>query len=272
MTRLFLALHIISAAAALRAQPVDVERKVWSTEFRQQRLAANQARPAQKAEDPKSAMVGVTLWRLRASQAGDQARLIVHESENPNEMTPERIRSSTKLFPNDRLRISIESAQLGFLYVISRERYADGSAGQPHLIFPSQHILSGENLVRPGQVVEIPEQGNKVPYFRLKRSRPDQVAEELILLVTPARLPGLLVTDRPLPLEASKVEAWTRQWGAPTRSIEMDGKAAWMKSEQLAGQGGTPLRPGDPTPQTLIRVSAKPGAPLMVPIQLRLAR
>ena len=196
----------------------------------------------------------------------------VGQEDGTEEISLERIHADTKLFPRDRLRITVESAQKGFLYVISREKYADGSVGSPLLIFPSKKILDGNNLVHPGRLIELPEADNKIPFFKLKPSRPDQVAEELILLVTPGPLPGLMSTGKPLRLQKTQVEVWMRQWGAPIQSIELDGSKAWSKAEQLAGKGGMTLTPADAVPQTLYRVAGYANNPTMVPLELKLAQ
>jgi serine/threonine protein kinase len=80
--------------------------------------------------------LGVTVWRLRQSTAADPVRLLVHETGAAAEQwTPERVELGTPLALGDRVRISIESPRAGYLYVIDRERYADGSIGVPHVIF-----------------------------------------------------------------------------------------------------------------------------------------
>jgi len=272
MLRFCLIILAILMPAFSPAQPIDVERKVWSSEFRQARGQNAAPLPPTRRVAAVAPMVGVTLWRARKSQPGDQAREILHEADGTEEISLERIHADTKLFPRDRLRISIESAQKGFLYVISREKYADGSAGPPLLIFPSTKILNGNNLVHPGRLIELPEADNRIPFFKLKPSRPDQVAEELILLVAPRPLPGLMSTEKPLRLEKSQVELWMRQWGAPIQSLELDGSKAWSRAEQLAGKGGTALTPADALPQTLYRVAGQTNNPTMVPLQLKLAQ
>jgi len=57
--------------------------------------------------------------------------MIVHEDSASKQWTPERISPDTKLAQGDKLRISVEGARKGYLYVIDREQYADGSLGEP---------------------------------------------------------------------------------------------------------------------------------------------
>ena len=75
--------------------------------------------------------------------------------------------------------LSFESARAGFLYVIDREQYADGSASEPYLIFPTSRTRGGDNRVEAGRLIEVPDQADRPNYFSVRRSRPDQVAETL---------------------------------------------------------------------------------------------
>lgn len=267
--RLKVACFVVTAGwavivAAAQTEGGDRERRVWSTEFRKARVAERAAHAP--------TLVGVTLWRLRGSRAADQARVIVHEEEEKREMTPERITANTTLFPNDRLRISIESSRPGYLYVISSERYRDGSAGAPYLIFPSRRIRRGEHAVQAGRLVELPEPENRRPYFTVKRSRADHVAEELLILVTPRPLDGVAaIESQPVALQREQVEAWRKRWGGQIRRIETAPGQAWTKAEQQAAQGRQTLRPEDPSPQALYRQPGRPDMPVVLAVELRLA-
>ena len=77
-----------------------------------------------------------------------------------------------------------EAVRAGYLYVIDREQYADGTLGEPYLIFPTR-TSAGDNKVA-GRLLEIPAQDDSPPFFTMKKSRPDHVAEVLSVLVTPA--------------------------------------------------------------------------------------
>src|SRR5437867_180490 len=72
------------------------------------------------------------------------------------EWTPERIEEDTPLNPGDKVRLSIESlSRAGYLYVIDRAQYADGTLGEPLLIFPTLRT-SNKNRVKPGRLIYIP--------------------------------------------------------------------------------------------------------------------
>src|SRR6185503_8184266 len=142
-------------------------------------------------------VIGVTLWRLRRAAAADSGeRLIVHDGADATEWVPERISPNARLEQGDRLRISVEAARTGYLYVIDREQYADGSLGEPHLIFPTTRTLGGNNRVTIGKIIELPAQDDLPPYFSVRRSSPSQVGEVLSVLVSPTPLEGIEITDK----------------------------------------------------------------------------
>ena len=103
--------------------------------------------------------IGVTIWRLQPTSANDgSARVLVMEEARPTEWTPQRIEADTPLKVGERVRLSIESPRAGYLYVIDREQYADGSYGDAYLIFPTLRTRGGDNEVRPGKLIDIPAQ------------------------------------------------------------------------------------------------------------------
>ena len=97
--------------------------------------------PARRgARLPSTEEIGITIWRLRPSRANDEnARVLVLDGLKQTQYTPERIEANTPLNIGDRVRITVESPRLGFLYIVDREQYADGSLGEPVLIFPTLH-------------------------------------------------------------------------------------------------------------------------------------
>jgi hypothetical protein len=238
-------------------------------------------RPAAPAKSPKprpalssdAMQLGLTIWRLRPSKVTDDgARIIVHHDHESEEWTPERVEADTPLRMDERIRFSFESPQAGYLYVIDREQYADGSMGDPILIFPTTRTREGDNQVAPGRVIEIPGQEDRPNFFRLRRSRPDQTGELLTVIVTPQPIEGITIGAKPLPLSKEQVTQWEKQWGALTEKFEMAGGAGktWTKSEQEAGADATrQLTQDDPGPQTIYRVAARPGSPLLVKVGLR---
>lgn len=258
------------ASQDARAQE-DVERRIRTDEFLAERQPLK-PRPATASNKPVGpALVGVTVWRLRTPRTGDGARLIVHEdTPEAQELTPERLSTGSPLRTGDRIRISLECARGGYLYVLSRELYKGGSAGKPYLIFPSRRIMNGGNQVRPGRVVEIPEWSNATPYLRLIRSRPDQESEELIVFVTPAPIKDLMSDGKPMPVAESLLAEWQKKYTQAVRILdakELAG-AGMSDSEKAASTKGAILRPSDPPPQTIYATRAAPGIPIVIAFPL----
>lgn len=217
--------------------------------------------------------LGLTIWRLRPAKKTDEgARIIVQEGEDANEWTPERIAADTPMKVDERIRFSFESPVAGYLYVIDREQYADGSFGDPYLIFPTTRTRNADNQVAPGRIIEIPGQEDRPNYFRMKQSRKDQTSENLTVIVATQPLTEITIGANALKLSPEVVAQWEKQWGAQTQKFEMNegvGKA-WTKAEQEAGASATrQLTQEEPAPQTIYRVAVKPGSPMLVKVKMR---
>ena len=223
----------------------------------QRRATYRPVDPARPASSGETVELGVTVWRLRVAKPGEPARLLVQQADAATEWTPERVASGTGLAIGDRVRLSIESPRAGYLYVIDREQYADGTVGAPYLVFPTTRTRGGDNAVAGGRLIDIPAQDDRPPYFTMKPSRPDQTGERLTLVVTDAPLGDLAIGDQPLALSASQVAEWESRGRGSVQRLEMIGGAgrAWSRAEQRAAADPTRrLTQEDPPPQTLFRV------------------
>ncbi len=260
---------LIVGAAALAAQD-EATRAIVPEAFLKARPAPSAAaqpkpratyRPIDRlrpsgAKAGETVELGVTVWRLRVAKPGEPARLLVQDADAATEWTPERVASGTALAIGDRVRLSIESPRAGYLYVIDREQFADGTLGAPYLVFPTKRTRGGDNKVTGGRLIDIPAQDDRPPYFTMKPSRPDQAGERLTLVVTDAPL-DLAIGDQPLALAVSQVTDWEARGSGSVQRLEMIGGAgrAWSRAEQRAGADATRrLTQEDPPPQTLFRV------------------
>ena len=230
------------------------------------------------ARPPATDEIGVTIWRLRPSRESDQGgRVLVLDGLKQTQYTPERIEASTPLNVGDRVRITVESPRPGFLYIIDREQYADGSFGEPMLIFPTLKTRGGDNRVMPGKLIDIPAQEDQYSYFTAQPagSRRDQVAEVLTVVLAPSPLP-LNIGDQPLKILPSQITLWEKLWGGLTETLELiDGAGRTWTSEEKAASAanGRQLTQAGPPPQTVYRVLARQkNGPLMVTVPLRYAR
>jgi hypothetical protein len=267
----------------LAQKPEDATRKLWDTAFiasssnkktTARRRAYRNATPNVPVNNvAPETVVGVTLWRLRpANRADSGERLIVHDDNATSEWMPERISATTRLVQGDKLRISVETVRAGYLYVIDREQYADGTLGEPYLIFPTTRTSGGNNEVAVGKLLEIPAQDDSPPFFTMKKSRPDHVAEVLSVLVTPTPLAEVQITDKAQKLTDAQVATWEKAWGTSVGQLEMTTTGqTWTKEEK---DGTTrALTASAPAPQLLFyRASVKPTEPMYVKLRLQYRR
>jgi len=285
---MILCLACLLAIMAQQPQQEETTRHLWDTAYIDQGNKASTRRSARRSYrvvtphvpvvgvSPDS-VVGITLWRLRPSRKADTGeRIITHDGPESMEWLPERVASNGRLAEGDRIRMSIEAARTGYLYVVDQEQYADGSKGEPYLIFPTSRTRGGDNAVQAGRVIEIPAQDDSPPYFTLKKSRADNVGENVIVLVTPTPLESLNVTDKAQRLSAETLAVWEKSWGTQTGRLEMTGGVgkSWTKQEREAGADGTrSMTEAEPAPQT---VFYRPGVgskdPVLITVQLQYVR
>jgi hypothetical protein len=271
------------ACSALAQKSDEGTRKLWDTAFisaptkkpaAHRRTSYRIATPNVPVENVvPDTVVGVTLWRLRPANRSDAGeRLIVHDDNATTEWIPERISANTRLVQGDRLRISVEAVRAGYLYVIDREQYADGSLGEPYLIFPTTRTAGGDNKVAIGRLLEIPAQDDSPPYFTMRKSRPDHVAEVVSVLVTPEPLQRVQITDKAQKLAPDQVAEWERAWGSSVGRLEMSTAGqTWTREEKNATTRA--LTASAPAPQLLFyRPSVKPTEPMFVKLRLQYRR
>ena len=221
------------------------------------------------------AQLGLTLWRLRKSAATDRgARLMSQENSGVTQWTPLRVEASTSFTVDDFVRLSVESSVHGYLYVVDRGEYQDGTMSEPQLIFPTTRLRGGDNEVKPGRLIEIPAQTDSPNYMHLKSTRGVLVAERLTIVVAEEPIAGLTeqISSQPLALDKNLLVKWENAWGGKVEHFELaggDGKV-WTKAEQEAGADATrELTQDDAPPQTIFRVEHRPNTPMLVNLQLR---
>jgi hypothetical protein len=215
------------------------------------------SRPGAKPATGAVSEIGVTIWKLRAAVPGDTARLLVQDPQGSVQWTPQRVEAGTPLSLGDRVRVSVESPRDGYLYVIDREQYADGTTSEPYLIFPTTRARGGDNKVTGGRLIELPAQTDAPPYFTLQATKPNQVAELITVLISQTALTDITPGAGPLALSRDVVARWEKEAGSTVEQLEMVGGAgrAWSTEEQRAGADATRLlTQQDPSPQTVFRV------------------
>ena len=259
----FLVLFLITGTLVVAQKSDEATRKLWDTAYiapaggksTARRRASRKYRIATPNVPidnvvPES-VVGVTIWRLRPADRADSGERIIVHDDNAKEYVPERISQTTKLNAGDRVRISVEAARNGYLYVIDRELYADGTLGEPYLIFPTTRTLNGDNQVSVGKLAEIPAQEDSPPFFTIRKSRPDQVAEMVSVLVTPTPLEGVQITDKAQKLTEAQVAKWEKSWSDSVGRLEMETVGQTWTREEKDAAGTRALTASAPPPQML---------------------
>jgi hypothetical protein len=232
-------------------------------------------RPAPAAR--QDSIVGLTLWRMRPAKGSDQVKFrgLVHESDKPDDdavWSAERAPMDTAFTPTEYLRLSIESARKGFLYVIDRDVYADGTMSAPNLVFPTKRLLGGDNRVEPGVPIEIPGGDDRPPVFRLKKTRDDQVSVRLSLIVATEPIREIDPKQNARKLSAEQVASWEKQWGAKVQQFGNPasiGQAYTSAEQEAAKSSGHPLGPDDPAPTMLMKSTGSPQQPMMGSVVLK---
>jgi hypothetical protein len=231
-----------------------------------------------RTDSPGNSEVGISIWRLRHSNSSDEVRDLIQPSQQgPKEAwTAERVDSTGTLSDGQMVRLTIESLRTGYLYVIDRARYLDGTYGDPYLIFPTARINNGDNRVRAGRLIQIPDPHDKPSYLELHRGASKQGAkedaEELMILVTPDRLDAIENQSDRVRLSSQMVDLLKQRYGAPVERSQMKGAggAAITKAEDMAAKDPMKLLAADdPYPETIYRVAVGPSDPMLISVQLR---
>jgi hypothetical protein len=107
----------------------------------------------------------------------------------------------------------------------------------------------------------------------VRRSRADQVAEVLSVLISPSPLAGIEISDKAQKLTEAQVGNWEKSWGARVGLLELEngtGKA-WSKQEKEAGaDSNRVLKPDAPAPQAIYyQPNTKSSEPILVKVRLR---
>ena len=283
---MLLSLGLVAIAAPM--QDETATRRLWDTDYLKNKPSAGKTSAPKRRYrkvTPRiptqgvagDTVLGITVWRLRASTAADdkEVRIIRHKTDKAKvaSWTPVRVPAETPLPAGQRVRLSIEAARSGYLYVINREQYADGSVGPPYLIFPTTSLRGGDNQVTVGRIIDLPALEDEPNYFTLEPSRPDQIGEVISVIVTPKPLTDLKLGESEVQLPNELVEKWEKMWGAKVGRLELEGGTGktWTKEEKAASASKSQLLKRDgPSPQTLYyRPGAKSDDPLLVSLRLR---
>jgi len=229
--------------------------------------------------------IGVTLWKMRPPLASDNGvKLLVNADGRDELWSSVRVDPLTTFTAGDRIRIGIESPTNGYLYVINSEVSSDGSFGEPTLIFPTADAKF--NSVTAGMLVDIPDQKENYPYFKLRPSRGNYAGELVAIIITPVKL-DFQLDDRNKILNIGNVIDLDSEIDLEIfASIDTNGDlfsraeadaACGSKARELVREKrestpcGTTTRSlsrAEPPPQTIYRVTTYRGRPAIALIRL----
>jgi len=249
------------------------DRSQQNQKKRTYRLASQtKADPLPPKQSTTQTQLGITIWRLRPLRSNESpggARMLVREKST--ELIPERVEADTTFREGDLIRLTIESPQAGYLYVVDRDLFADGSVGPAMLIYPWADKDGYDNHMRPGRLVDIPAQEDQPAYFTARRSTPNQVGEVLTIIVSAVPL-NLPIADKPIRISEAELSGWQKMWGGASERFEMEGGAGetWTHAEQQASAHGRgrQLTREDPPPQTIYRVAGVDDKACLVNVRL----
>jgi hypothetical protein len=259
-----------------RVSPPVVAKK--ATPAKDTGAAKGVVKPAATATET---VLGVTLWRLRPptpEQAKDKRLLIVPKGpkaySGPTIAT--RVAANEPVAPGEMLRIGVEVPRTGFLYIIDREVYADGTMSDPYLIYPNHLTRPGDNVVTAGRLLEIPDRRDNPDHFVLQPTPSGKklVAEQFSVFVTPQPLPDNMRAPEGEALKITEKQymEWEEKYFVDSECWELtggDGKPVTV-AEMEAGSGSGKLTQADALPQTLYKVTCEPDKPILVKIPVKI--
>lgn len=231
--------------------------------------------------------VGFTFWRLRDSKKDDdvavveETRIAKKEKnktiETTVKFTPERAQSNTEFSNGDRLRFTVESPIKGYIYLINREQYKDGSYSDPYLIFPDKTNVGRNDQVSPGKLVFIPNETENLILFNVNEENNQQkIAEVFTVLISPQplkELPPLGVDEEFRKISLTEFENWQKEWGGEVWKFEQEGNTslAITKVEKNASlTKKETLNQDDQLPQTVYHVAHKPTQPILFTVVVKI--
>jgi uncharacterized protein DUF4384 len=274
VTRIFLLILAVSIPLVVYPQ-LPKDRSIRSDDFtktrpkpkkrtghpgkrRTYRLASE---PLEKPLDKFSAgtlKVGVTLWKVQRVSDGRSTKEVAR-----------RVEADTPFHEGDLLRLSIESPRTGYLYVIDRDWFKDGSSGETNLIFP---LRGDDNRLQAGKLIDIPAE-HQTPFKA--NPKPNQAGEMLTLIVTSTPL-TLPVSNEAFPISNTQLAEWEAKWSGTTERFEMNngaGQARTVEELQAASPNGIrQLTRDDPAPQTIYFLTPRSGDGLLFNLQLSYVR
>jgi Domain of unknown function (DUF4384) len=246
------------------------------------RVRVRKRKPAYKVVKPpprqsETARLGFTVWRVEKAVGPDNSKsLTEHDDRSGAARRVERLDPDAALAVGDSVRIGVESlTHPGYLYIIDREKYADGTYGSPTLVYPTLRYRNGDNYVRPGDVTFLPGPGREITIS--SDSARKQSAEELTIIVSPTRLIDVSQLQmEQIMVSPNQLLEWIKKWSAEEIQLDQVGAAGLgmtaaeraAGADQPKGLNEHPLSQSDPLPQTMLEMKIKRGSPMITTVTL----
>ncbi|GEM_PF-980414 len=231
-----------------------------------------------------SQKVGITIWKLSdkvSESSGERGNLF-------EKYPPVRMSSDPTLAYGDKVRIGIESPQDGYLYVINRELYDDGTMSAGQLIFPSSQMQANSNRVVKNRPVEIPNISDDTFYFESEPNSPSGkkvLGEILSVIITKNKIVYLEnlakkkaessgdSTEDLYVISKTKIAELENLYSGRCEIFEFEntlGKSsAQLKNEVAALSGNRVIGQNEAVPQTLYLVENKRKGGVLVTLALK---
>jgi hypothetical protein len=213
------------------------------------------------------------------------------------EMVFARIEDNSTVSDKDQIQMAIEylayldasgnkqSNRIGYLYVINREQYPNGTYSKPKLIFPTLNTYGGDNRVLPGKTVAMPE-----PERPWTISRSDsgtvQAFETYTILVSAEPLSDLSGQEiqleaKPIMLDEKLVASWMKLRGGREIRGDLENGAGQLITQREIKSSGSlgvrkrntnddvdDLKQDDPPPQMIFSKVIRLGGKMLIMIRL----
>jgi hypothetical protein len=221
--------------------------------------------------------IGVTIWLLSPSQCPVRNCPLPAGKSKGLIDTAERIEDNAILTTGERVRLGLESLSGGgFVYVIDREQFADGTLGEAFLLFPSRNINAGKNWAQPGLQIQLPRAEG---CFCVMSRNPQKVlvADNLIVIVSSTQLLGLSeIGENEIPLPVKLAKYVSRAGQAINYRGSLQGGRGLTQTPQELRAGakglidtGPILTQNDLPPQNFYQNAVPRGTPAVFSFSLR---
>lgn len=223
----------------------------------------------------RAVQLGVTLWKMEASQDSDppSVREIVQPKPEggtgAQEWTPVRLSKGATFHVGDNFQIAVESSRAGYLYLVNRTLFSNGSTGPSRLIFPTDRSQGGDNQVWPGKVIRLPDRNSKPPYWQFQSSRPDYTGELLIVLLSPRPLDTGGSQEDATEVSEATLADWSKQLGGGVSLTSSQTDQLRLTPEEAAARDrGTQLSRNAPPPQYIFDANRSPESAVLCTLRI----